>query len=153
MMLRAYDMALQALDVHPSDKWLQHRAVMALARSGATETALARYVDYGLDKEDDEDIAALGARLEKDLVWLTQGAERSRCAHDAAEAYGHVYAHTGSYYPGINTATMRLIAGERDAAEDIARRLIDEIDVLSAAEGVEAYYRWATVAEARLMAA
>ena len=151
MMLRAYDAALRGLDAHPGDRWLAHRAVMALARSGATETALARYAEYGLDQDDDEDVAALGARLGKDLVWLAEGDERARRAHDAAEAYGRVYERTKTYFPGINTATMRLIAGEHAAAEDIARRLIDEIDALPRAEGVEAYYRWATIAEARLI--
>ncbi len=151
MMLRAYDAALRGLDDYPGNKWLQHRAVLALARSGATETALARYAEYRLDTEDDEDVAALGARLGKDLVWLAEGAERAMRAHDAAEAYGRVYERTGTYFPGINTATMRLIAGERDAAEDIAWRLIDEIEALPGADGVEAYYRAATVAEARLI--
>ena len=151
MMLRAYDAGLRGLDAHPGDKWLAHRAVMALARSGATETAVARYAEFGLGNEDDEDNAALGARLEKDRTWLAQGAERTRRAHNAAEAYGRVYARVGKYYSGINTATMRLMAGERDAANDIAWRLIDEIDALPRAEGVEAYYRAATIAEARLI--
>ena len=151
MILRAYDAALRALDDYPGDKWFAHRAVLALARSGATETALARYAEFGLDTEDDEDSAALGARLGKDLVWLARGAERTRRAHDAAEAYGRVYARTGTYFPGINTATMRLMAGERDVAGDIARRLIAEIEALPVAEGVEAYYRAATVAEAWLI--
>ncbi len=151
MMLRAYDAALRGLDAHPGDKWLAHRAVMALARSGATETALTRYAEYGLDQDDDEDIAALGARLGKDLVWLAEGDERARRAHDAAEAYGRVYERTKTYFPGINTATMRLIAGERDVAGDIAARLIAEIEALPGAAGVEAYYRAATVAEARLI--
>ena len=119
--------------------------------NGATETAFARYTEYGLDKDDDEDIAALGARLGKDLVWLAEGAEQARRAHDAAEAYGRVYERTGPDFTGINTATMRLTAGERDDANAIAKRLIVEIAALPAAEGVEAYYRAATVAEARLI--
>ena len=49
MMLWAYDAALRGLDDNPGDKWLAHRAVMALARSGATETALARYAEFGLE--------------------------------------------------------------------------------------------------------
>lgn len=49
MMLRAYDAAARALEESPGDRWLQHRAVLALARSGATETALARYAEYGLE--------------------------------------------------------------------------------------------------------
>ncbi len=152
MMLRAYDAAARALEEYTGDKWLQHRAVLALARSGATETAVARYAKFGLaEYQDDVEIGSLGARLEKDLVWLAQGAERTRRAHDAAEAYGRVYARTGTYFPGINTATMRLIAGERDAANDIARRLLGDLESLPAAEGVEAYYRAATAAEARLI--
>ncbi len=61
MMLRAYDAAARALQEHPGDRWLEHRAVLALARSGATETAVRRYAEYGLADEEDEDIAALGA--------------------------------------------------------------------------------------------
>ena len=42
MMLRAYDAAARALQAHPDDPWLKHRAVLALVRSGATETAPRR---------------------------------------------------------------------------------------------------------------
>ncbi len=152
MLLRAYDAAASGLEEYPGDKWLQHRAVLALARSDATETAVARYAKFGLaEYEDDVEIGSLGARLEKDLVWLAEGAERTRRAHDAAEAYGRVYERTGGYFPGINTATMRLIAGETDAARALGGRLLVEIEALPEADGVEAYYQAATVAEAKLI--
>ncbi len=39
MMLRAYNAAVRALQAHPDDRWLKHRAVLARVHSGATETA------------------------------------------------------------------------------------------------------------------
>ena len=149
--LRTYDATGRALEVHPGDKWLEHRAVMALARSGATETAIARFADYGLADEEDEDIASLGARLAKDLVWLVTGDERIQQTAAAAESYGRVYSRTGGYFPGINMATLWLIAGAREKARDIARRLLVDLESLPFAKGIEAYYRAATVAEARLI--
>ena len=77
LMLRAYDAAARGLQEHPDDLWLKHRAVLALARSGATETAMRRYQEYRLAREDDEEIASLGARLAKDLAWLAAGKERA----------------------------------------------------------------------------
>ena len=87
MLLRAYDAAASGLEDYPGDKWLQHRAVLALARSDATETAVARYAEFGLaEYEDDVEIGSLGARLEKDLAWLAEGKERGHLAAKAALA-------------------------------------------------------------------
>ncbi|PPR25453.1 MAG: hypothetical protein CFH40_00401 [Alphaproteobacteria bacterium MarineAlpha10_Bin3] len=152
MLLRAYDAALRALAEHPGDPWLQHRAVLALGRAGATETAIARYGEYKLaGADDDEDIAALGARLKKDLVWLVRGEERIHHAGAAAQAYGRVHARTGGYFPGINAATMQLIAGEPGVARDLARAILGELEHLPPADGEQGYYRAATQAEALLL--
>ena len=151
MALRTYDAAVSALEQNPGDKWLQHRAVLALARSGATETAAARFAEYGLGNDDDEDTASLGARLAKDLVWLVSGDDQIQRARVAAEAYGRVFERTGGYYPAVNLATLRLISGACDEARDIARRLLNELEPSPQANGIEAYYHAATVAEACLI--
>ena len=76
--LRSHDAAMRGLDRYPDDLWLKHRAVLALARSGATEMGRRRYREFGLDGHADEDVAALGARLDKDLAWLADGEECRR---------------------------------------------------------------------------
>ncbi len=151
MVLRAYDAAERGVEAFPDDLWLRHRAVLALARSGAAEMAQQRYREYGLDKEENEDIAALGARLVKDIAWLSSGEERLARAAEAAQAYEQVYARTGGYFPAINAATLKLIAGDAAAAKDLARRLLVEVAALPVAQGVETYYRAATEAEALLL--
>lgn len=148
MPLRAYDAAIHGLERDPDSPWLKHRAVLALARSGATETAFRRYREFGLADAASEDAAALEARLEKDLAWKADGDERRRRAAAAADRYGAVYDRTGGYYPGINAATLRLVAGDAETARRLAGRILDEIAGGSAANDTDAYYRAATVAEA-----
>ncbi len=151
MLLRVYDAAEHGVEAHPDDLWLRHRAVLALARSGAANLAQQRFKEYGLDKDDSEEIATLGARLIKDLAWLESGGARETRAAEAAEAYRQVYARTAGYFPGINAATLKLIAGDKAGAKELARRLLDEIEVLPMPQGIEAYYRAATEAEALLL--
>src|SRR5215212_9068265 len=64
--LMAFDLADRGLRDHPDDLWLRHRAVLALARAGSTKEAARRFAEYGLNGIDDEDVAALEARLAKD---------------------------------------------------------------------------------------
>src|ERR1700685_687922 len=72
-LLTAFDLAERGLAEHPDDLWLKHRAVLALARAGATEEAARRFEDYGLAGAQDEDIAALHARIFKDLALAAEG--------------------------------------------------------------------------------
>ena len=144
----AFDIAERGLEEHPSDLWLRHRAVLALARSGASEAAQQRFVDYGLQAEatHDEDIAALEARIAKDLA-LSAGdrVTRRSAASAAADLYEAIYGRTGGYYTGINAATLRLLSGDEVAA----RRLANE--VLEGLPDDGSYYAAATEAEAHLV--
>ena len=45
-LLTAVDLAEQGLAEHPDDLWLKHRAVLALARAGATGEAAQRFERY-----------------------------------------------------------------------------------------------------------
>ncbi len=156
MLLRAYDAAIEGLDYFLNDRWLQHRAVLALARSGATETATRQYRKFGLQKETVGDAAALGARLEKDQAWQATGAKRKSHAARAAKSYAKIYrasAPEKAYFPGINAATMRLVAGDVAGATALAGTLLKKIDRLPARpsgdpDRHENYYRAATRAEA-----
>jgi hypothetical protein len=148
-LLTAFDLAERGLAEHPDDLLLKHRAVLALARAGATEEAARRFEAYGLGGVGDEDVAALHARIFKDLALAAEGDERSQRARSAADLYGAVFDRTGGYYPAVNAATMRLVAGDADAARELAAVVLG----LVAANAEDSYYAAATEAEAHLLLA
>jgi hypothetical protein len=148
--LSAFDLAERGLLEHPADPRLGHRAVLALARAGATGQAARRFEEYGLAalEHGDEDIAALRARIAKDAALATRDSEqRAREAARAADAYADVFARTGGYYPAINAATLSLVAGEPERARELARRVLD----LLGESSEHSYYAAATAAEANLL--
>jgi len=146
-LLVAFDLAERGLEEYPDDVWLRHRAVLALARSGATDEAQRRFDAYGLASVDEADPQALQARIAKDLALATKGVERREEARRAAELYAGIFERTGWSYPGLNAATLMLVAGAADEARQLDER------VLAAAEGEdqEDYYVAATEAEALLV--
>lgn len=146
-LLAAFDVAEQGLSEHPGDVRLQHRAVLALARAGASEEASNRFIRYGLDAVQDEDVAALRARIAKDAALSSAGdTQRARAAR-AAALYAEVFSRTNGYYPAINAATLWLVAGEPARSRELAERVLK----LLAQSGEESYYAAATKAEAELL--
>src|SRR4051812_20099002 len=101
-LLLAYDTAMQALEAHPGDVWLAHRAVLNLAKAGATARAQAELVRLALDRSTEADVMALGARIAKDRALAARGAERPLLLARAADEYDAVYARHGGYYPAVN---------------------------------------------------
>jgi class 3 adenylate cyclase len=146
-LLAAFDLAEQGLEAHPDDVVLKHGAVLALARAGSTGEAARHFKDYGLAGEQQEDVAALAARIAKDRALAVEGARRRELARESAELYGAVYRRSGGYYPAINEATLRLIAGDRKRA----RRLADEVLSLVGGQADADYYAAASKAEAELL--
>jgi hypothetical protein len=146
-LLTAADLAERGLAEHPGDVWLAHRAVLALARAGSTEEAARRFDAYGLGDREEEDVAALRSRIAKDIALAASGPERAREAARSAELYGAIYARTGGYYPGVNAATLSLLAGDAARARALAA---DVLDGLADTAG-ESYYAAATEAEAQLL--
>jgi class 3 adenylate cyclase len=146
-LLSAVDIAEQGLAEHPDDLWLKHRAVLALARAGATEEAARRFARYGLSAYEDEDIAALGARIAKDLSLAATGADRRREAAHARDLYHAIYARTRGYYPAINAATLSLVAGETDRSRELALATLE----LLRGGADDSYYAAATEGEAHLL--
>jgi hypothetical protein len=146
-LLTAFDLAERGLEEHPDDVALKHRATLALARTGATEEAARRFDHYGLGHSSDQEVAALRARIAKDLALACTGNERQRRARSAAELYGAVFERSRGYYPAINAATLWLVGGEPDRA----RRLADVVlGVLESGED-RSYWAAATEAEAHLL--
>lgn len=146
-LLTAVDVAEQGLAQYPDDLSLKHRAVLALSRAGATEEAAARFERYGLAASEEEDIAALGARIAKDLALAAGAGERQRGAARARDLYEAIYERTRGYYPAINAATMSLVAGQAERARALARTVLE----LLRRSGERSYYAAATEAEAHLL--
>jgi class 3 adenylate cyclase/tetratricopeptide (TPR) repeat protein len=144
-LFKAFDLAVQGLETHPDDVSLKHRAVLCLARAGATELAQRKYNAFGLGAEalDNEDVAALGARLLKDAALSSSGEDRRVKAAEAAGRYAAIHERFHNYYPAINAATLNLVAGDEQAAQDYARIALDELG-----SGDEDYYSYATRIEA-----
>jgi class 3 adenylate cyclase len=148
--LTALDLADRGLEEHPDSLWLQHRAVLALARAGATEQAAQRFDDYGLVSEEatHEDIASLRARIAKDGALAARDpVVRQREAAGAADAYAAVFKRTGGYYPAVNAATMSLLSGDSKRASELARQVL----ALVHSDDETSYYAAAIEAEAQLL--
>jgi class 3 adenylate cyclase/tetratricopeptide (TPR) repeat protein len=149
-LLLAYDTALHGLEEHPGDVWLAHRAVLNLAKAGATHRAEAEFQRLNLDESREADVVALSARIAKDRALAAPHSERTALLSRAADLYEALYRAGGGYYPAVNVATLRLLAGEREAAEAVAREVLD----LCRDEGGnpdDAYYLAASCAEAALV--
>jgi class 3 adenylate cyclase len=146
-LLTAFDLADRALDEHPDDLWLKHRAVLALARAGSTDQAAQRFRDYGLASVQTEDVAALGARIVKDLALAADGVERREAAARSAGLYAAIYDRTGGWYPAVNAATLSLVAGDVARARELAHAALEALEE----RGDGSYYAAATEAEAALV--
>jgi hypothetical protein len=146
-LLAAYDLARRGLEEHPADVDLAYRAVLSLARTGATDEAGRRFSELGLADVDSEDVAALGARIEKDAALAAVGDDRRKLATAAASSYQRIWEDRGGYFPAINAATLQLVAGDPEAARVLA------VDALASVEssGERSYYAIATKAEAHLL--
>jgi CRP-like cAMP-binding protein len=94
-----------------------------------------------------EDLAALNARLLKEQAFdAERSAERGKRAHASFEAYHNLHAHKQGYYPGVNAATMALIAGDGETARRIAGKLVEALSPQA-----DEYWPLATLAEALLI--
>lgn len=156
--LNAYDLASAAVERGSADPEMRFLGVLALARSGATVQARRRYESFGLHKMDPatipnrlaEDIAALAARLDKDMAVKHGGEERAMWARRSAEGYRRAYERGGTPYVASNAATMYLLAGDEEAAVDLARRALEGIRDPATLVGDDRYWEAATEAEAAL---
>jgi hypothetical protein len=162
-LFRAFDLARQALEQFPDDLALMHRAVLCLASTGATSQAAALFDKLRLDREADGaldtplglDIAALRSRLMKDEALAATGATRTAALAWAADDYARVYAKAAeagnaeAYYPGVNAATLYLLAGNEAAAAALARQVLDQLAAWPAER--KSYYEVASELEARLV--
>lgn len=152
--LHAYDLAARLIESGSSDPEIRWLAVLALAKSGATTQARRRFEQYGLASVDPgsvtprlaQNIAALAARLDKDMAFASGGADRERWAQRSAARYQAAFDRMGTSYHAVNAATMWLVASEREKAGAAAQAALD-------AMGDQGHEYWdaATEAEAALV--
>jgi class 3 adenylate cyclase len=124
--------------------------VLNLAKAGATSRAEVEFARLRLQGSSEPDVVALAARIAKDRALAAGEGERSALLSRAADLYESLYRTSGGYYPGVNVATLRLLAGERVAAERVAREVL-ELCRSEAATPDDAYYLAASEAEAALV--
>ncbi len=149
-LLLAFDTALHGLEEHPDDLRLRHRAVLNLAKAGATANAEMEFERLGLEHSDDPDVAALKARIAKDHALDAVGEVRITLLSHAADLYEALYQRSKDYYPGVNVASLRLLAGQTVAAENMAREVL-AICQSSIGNQDDDYYQPASEAEAALV--
>jgi class 3 adenylate cyclase len=128
---RAYDLAVDALELFPGDVALAHRAVLSLANAGATALALDKYHEFGLDKRLETDFRSLLGRLKKDEAFAATGEARgakfreARALYEGAFQTAIVANDAEAYYPAINAATLALLDGDAETAGRLAGEVLD----------------------------
>lgn len=119
--------------------------VLSLARMGDVVAASARYAEYGLDRAVDVEARSLGARLAKNTAELLSGAAQQAAFAAASRLYAAIHSETGDLFPGINAASLTLLAGDPATAHRRAAAL------LQAGAAARDYWSAVTRAEALLL--
>jgi adenylate cyclase len=131
--LGACDTALLGLEQHPQARELQYRAILNLSRTGANKRAKQLWLRYGLQADLvkaarrgglDENIAALGARLDREEAYASEDAQRPAKLMQAAERYDSIYRQTASTFLGINAAVLSELGGNSARAREIATQIV-----------------------------
>jgi class 3 adenylate cyclase len=132
--LGACDTALLGLEQHPQARELQYRAILNLSRTGANKRAKQLWLRFRLQADLDgaagagnleENIAALGARLDREEAYACDDARRPARLKKAAQHYESVYRRTASPFLGINAAVLNALSGDAAAAKEIAAQIVD----------------------------
>lgn len=147
-LIGAYDATVAAIQSGDESNEIRHQQILALARMGDTERAMGLFSGYRLDRSANPHEQAVGARLLKDRALSLPDGEARRGALEAAfDAYHAIYRNSADAFPGINAATLALLAGRGDCARELAAALLDDPAVAAATD----YYAAVTAAEALLI--
>lgn len=151
----AFDITVEGLQAFPDDLRLIQLQALALARTGATRRANAILEQLRLSGHQDEETLGILARTHKDFWQLASDPEeKDKHLKTSFELYLEGYNRNKGYYTGINAASMGLIHGEKDQAQEIAKDVVHMC--LSKLESLpedsdERYWLEATLAEAYLI--
>ena len=153
--LLAYDVAKEGLNCFPRDTRLRHLLALALARSGATDSARAILEKLSSEGHEDEETLGLLARTHKDAADTsfdpTTGQDHLRRAH---QLYAKAYEQSGGYWSGINAATTAVLLREYALAAKLALAVREacnrELQQVNRSNG-DRYWLLATLGEASLI--
>ena len=147
-LIGAYDATVAAIAAGDESGAIRHQQILALARMGDTERAMAKFAEYGLEGSSNVDERTIGARILKDRAFnLPVGPARQEAMVRAFQAYHDVYQSTRDSFPGINAATLALIAGREAESRTLAEALLADPEVAAPVD----YWKAATRAEALLL--
>jgi len=153
--LLAYDAAAEACRFFPDDLQLRQLLALALGRSGAAGAANALLAELYAEGYRDEETLGLLARTHKHLAAEETDPIKARVhLRRALELYSHAHQTMGSYWGGINAATLALGLGEREQALHRARQVQQhcrEQLARHSAEQADRYWLLSTLGEASLL--
>jgi tetratricopeptide (TPR) repeat protein len=149
-LLTAIDIARDGLRRFGESPALRQQLALALAQTGALEAALEVLEALRKDSGGDVETLCLIGRVHKDR-WRRAAtpAEGAAALQQACAAYGEAFAKGEGYYPGINLAHTLAAMGEREKADECARKVAKQCKAEIAKAG-DAADGWllATLAEA-----
>ena len=152
--LLALEVAGEGRELAPDDVALRQVEGLALARSGSTEAANGVLDALRAEGHLEDETLGILARTHKDLGLRAEGAERHERLAAALQLYSSVYAAHGSYWAGVNVATLAALQGERGLSESVARALLEDCEAALVRLGdddPERYWVLATLGEAALV--
>jgi class 3 adenylate cyclase/tetratricopeptide (TPR) repeat protein len=140
----AHNKALNYITEFPDDLRLKQLYALSLARLGATERAL-EFLEkiYNKGHLDTETLGILG-RTYKDLWIKTREAKYAKLSRNI---YLSSFQKEGSYYTGINAATMSFFVNDKEKGVELANNVVSIIQ----AKGANDYWALATLGEAFLL--
>ena len=150
--LLAYDVVSEGLKNYPTDVRLRQLQGLALARSGATDSANRILEQLCAEKHIGEETLGMLARTYKDRATHSKSARDVRkFLRRAAETYAHAYEINGGYWVGINAATTALLIGKKERATKLAKNV--RLSCLRELRNVRSDKYWlsATLGEAALI--
>lgn len=122
--LLAYDIVREGLDSCPGDVRLRQLSGLALARSGAAETAVPVLETLRQEGHSDEETLGILARVYKDLSEAGQPeSKRAEYRQTAFDLYLEAYRRYGGHWPGINAATLAVLRKDLEQARELAREV------------------------------
>lgn len=153
--LLGVEVASEGLEASSGDVGLRQVRGLALARSGSTEEANSALDQLRNEGHLDDETLGVLARTHKDLAFAVTGPARRAHLDAALRLYGEAYGQSGSYWTGINVATLATLQGDLELSATVAGRVMadctQELDRLPA-EHADRYWVLATLGEAALSA-
>lgn len=151
----AYEIFSEGLSLFPSHPRLNYLTALSLARAGSTNSAkniLEKLVPKlnGTDPLVVDAVSLLGRLAKGQWEICPSALKRSEIAQIALKHYQQAYQISGDYFPGINYASMLMLAGEKHESVRVARELMNLCAGLIS-DGISDYWLYATCAEACLL--